>query len=69
MCKSFVFLSICFLLIAGSVRANMMPRVEWVDSVLSHLSFEEKVAQLMMVRGHTNLGQPHLENICLFAFD
>ncbi|WP_028296353.1 glycoside hydrolase family 3 protein [Olivibacter sitiensis] len=35
----------------------------WVDSVFSKMSASEKVAQLFMVRLHTNLGQRHIDSV------
>src|SRR3569833_1456743 len=35
----------------------------WVDSVFKSLSKEEKVAQLMVIRAHSNLGEDHVNNV------
>ncbi|WP_207955528.1 glycoside hydrolase family 3 N-terminal domain-containing protein [Segetibacter sp. 3557_3] len=35
----------------------------WVDSVFSGLSKEEKIAQLMIIRAHSNLGKKHVEEV------
>lgn len=36
---------------------------QWVDSVFSSLSKEEKVAQLMVIRAHSNLGADHVQQV------
>ena len=35
----------------------------WVDSVFNTLSKEEKLAQLMVIRAHSNLGPEHVEQV------
>jgi beta-N-acetylhexosaminidase len=35
----------------------------WVDSVFQTLSPEQKVAQLMIIRAHSNLGQKHVNEV------
>ncbi len=35
----------------------------WVDSVFASLSKEEKIAQLMVVRAHSNLGDDHIKSV------
>src|SRR6476469_594966 len=35
----------------------------WVDSVFKTLSKDEKIAQLMVIRAHSNLGPEHVEQI------
>lgn len=36
---------------------------EWVDSVFNSLSKEEKIAQLMVIRAHSNLGPEHVKQV------
>jgi beta-N-acetylhexosaminidase len=36
---------------------------EWVDSVFNSLSDEEKLAQLMVIRAHSNLGPEHVQQV------
>lgn len=35
----------------------------WADSVFKTLSNEEKIAQLMVIRAHSNLGQKHVDEV------
>lgn len=36
---------------------------EWVDSVYNKLNKKERIAQLFMVRAHTNLGQDYMDSV------
>src|SRR5689334_22501898 len=36
---------------------------KWVDSVYNSLSKEEKIAQLMVIRAHSNLGPEHVQQV------
>jgi beta-N-acetylhexosaminidase len=36
---------------------------EWVDSVINSLSPQEKIAQLMIIRAHSNLGTDHVATV------
>jgi beta-glucosidase-like glycosyl hydrolase/CubicO group peptidase (beta-lactamase class C family) len=36
---------------------------KWVDSVFNSLSKEEKIAQLMVIRAHSNLGADHVKEV------
>lgn len=36
---------------------------QWVDSVFSSLSPKERIAQLFLVRAHTNLGQKYIDSV------
>ena len=37
--------------------------LRWADSVFKTLSNEEKIAQLMVIRAHSNLGQKHVDEV------
>lgn len=37
--------------------------VRWVDSVFNTLSQDQKIAQLMIIRAHSNLGQDHINQV------
>jgi beta-N-acetylhexosaminidase len=47
------------------VQARKTPpsKQQWVDSVFKSLSKEEKIAQLMVIRAHSNLGQDHVNGV------
>lgn len=40
-----------------------LKKEQWVDSVFNSLSNEEKIAQLMVVRAHSNLGADHVAKV------
>jgi len=42
---------------------------EWVDSVFNTLTPKEKVAQLFLVRAHTNLGQKYIDSVAQVVQD
>ncbi len=60
------FLLLLFLLnpffSAGQYKSTL-PAAAWVDSVFRSLSKDEKIAQLMVVRAHSNLGQDHIDKV------
>lgn len=37
--------------------------VKWVDSVFNTLTPEQKIAQLMIIRAHSNLGEKHVQEV------
>lgn len=41
----------------------------WVDSIFNSLSQNEKIAQLFMVRAHTNLGQAYIDSVAKVIAD
>ena len=53
--------------IRGQQRGSFIPFINtqhaWVDSVFKTLNEREKVAQLFMVRAHTNLGQGYIDSV------
>ncbi len=48
-----------------SLGAQVFPSHEsyWVDSVFSNLTFEEKIAQLIIVRAHSDRGPEHIAEV------
>lgn len=54
-CIFFFFYGACFAQYKSSLSEK-----EWADSVLSSLSPTEKIAQLMVIRAHSNLGADHV---------
>lgn len=54
------------ILIAFSSKAQYKSRLslqQWTDSVFNSLSNDEKIAQLMIIRAHSNLGQDHVMKV------
>lgn len=58
----FLFLS-STLLIAQPFTKPTAAAQAWVDSVFNTLSKKQKIAQLMIVRAHSNLGPDHVEKV------
>jgi beta-N-acetylhexosaminidase len=58
----FIFFS---LLLSATSFAQKIPSAgkAWVDSVFKSLSDEEKIAQLMVIRAHSNLGPDHVAGV------
>jgi beta-N-acetylhexosaminidase len=48
---------------AGAQYRSTLSGEQWVDSVFKSLSKEEKLAQLMVVRAHSNLGPDHVAKV------
>src|SRR3954454_20773237 len=46
-----------------SQHQSHLTSTEWVDSVFKSLKRKEKIAQLMIIRAHSNLGAEHVEQV------
>ncbi|HLL43257.1 MAG TPA: glycoside hydrolase family 3 N-terminal domain-containing protein, partial [Segetibacter sp.] len=46
----------------GQYKSNLSAD-EWVDSVYKSLNKKQKIAQLMIIRAHSNLGKKHVESV------
>lgn len=59
--------ALCSVWVSGQQRSAFIPFINaqhvWVDSVFKSLSQRDKVAQLFMVRAHTNLGQQYIDSV------
>src|SRR5262245_61673720 len=44
-------------------RAFNLSENNWVDSVFTSLNNEEKIAQLIVIRAHSNLGPDHVTQV------
>lgn len=58
----------CFLLLLASYSSfgqykSKLTKEQWVDSVFNSLSDNEKIAQLMVIRAHSNLGADHIAKV------
>jgi beta-N-acetylhexosaminidase len=62
--KALTILFTIFLFSFSSSRLNFDPAASaWVDSVFKSLSDQEKIAQLMVIRAHSNLGPEHVAQV------
>ncbi|HMR92890.1 MAG TPA: glycoside hydrolase family 3 N-terminal domain-containing protein [Chitinophagaceae bacterium] len=57
----------CFLAIfmpgAMAQYRSQLPAAAWVDSVFNSLTEDQKIAQLMVIRAHSNLGADHIAKV------
>ncbi|OLY94126.1 beta-glucosidase [Cnuella takakiae] len=44
-------------------RGSNLPQKAWVDSVFKSLTPQQKIAQLMVIRAHSNLGSDHIAGV------
>lgn len=44
-------------------QSSSLPQKEWVDSVFHSLTPRQKIAQLMVIRAHSNLGPEHVAGV------
>lgn len=66
--KIILFLSLAFSFSASAQKSNdFIPFInsqhQWVDSVYKKLNKNQRIAQLFMVRAHTNLGQAYSDSV------
>ena len=58
-----VALPLFFFATSFSQYNSQLPADKWVDSVFKTLSKKQKIAQLMIVRAHSNLGEEHVAEV------
>ncbi len=58
----FLLSAICFQ-ISFAQYSSALPGNEWVDSVFKSLNKEQKIAQLIVIRAHSNLGPEHVAQV------
>lgn len=61
--KNLLLVSLLFCLGKSSLHAQSPQAGAWADSVLNTLSPDERIAQLMVVRAHSNLGADHVKQV------
>ena len=64
--KLFKTIVICIFLCPSVLSAQYQSKLsatQWTDSVFNSLSNDEKIAQLMVVRAHSNLGADHVAQV------
>ena len=57
-----VFLILYFSSSFAQYKSNL-PANKWVDSVFNSLNKKQRIAQLMVIRAHSNLGKEHVESV------
>jgi hypothetical protein len=61
--KLFFVLLTFFLSIHGYSQSTGLPAERWADSVFHTLNRNKQIAQLMIVRAHSNLGEDHVKSV------
>lgn len=61
--KAILFASILFPSVVSAQYKSKLDKNQWTDSVFNSLSDDEKIAQLMVIRAHSNLGADHVAKV------
>ncbi|HPH32292.1 MAG TPA: glycoside hydrolase family 3 N-terminal domain-containing protein, partial [Chitinophagaceae bacterium] len=64
--RNFKPLLLCFLLLPALGKAqykSQLNKAQWVDSVFNSLTNDQRIAQLMVIRAHSNLGPDHVAKV------
>ena len=62
--KKIFFLALVFISsVSFSQYRSRLTVDRWVDSVFNSLTPEQRIAQLMVIRAHSNLGPEHIEKV------
>ena len=61
--KQFLFLLFFLPVVSFAQYKSQLNQQQWVDSVFNSLSKEERIAQLMVIRAHSNLGADHMAKV------
>jgi beta-N-acetylhexosaminidase len=61
--KAILFLSLVAPVVSSAQYKSNLTVQQWTDSVFNSLSDDEKIAQLMVVRAHSNLGADHVAKV------
>src|ERR1044072_4186158 len=63
--KKFLLLLLLSFMIPASAftQSNNTVAVQWADSVFNSLKNEQRIAQLMIISAHSNLGQKHVNGV------
>jgi beta-glucosidase-like glycosyl hydrolase/CubicO group peptidase (beta-lactamase class C family) len=58
-----VFLMVLLPFVSSAQYKSKLGKQQWVDSVFNSLSNDERIAQLMVIRAHSNLGADHVAKV------
>lgn len=61
--QPFLLLALLVSVFANAQRGSNLPADKWVDSVYKSLSKDQRIAQLMVIRAHSNLPQDHINKV------
>ncbi|MCW3114955.1 MAG: beta-glucosidase-like glycosyl hydrolase [Segetibacter sp.] len=57
------FIFLCFYTTSFAQHKSNLAANQWVDSVFESLNRKQKIAQLMIIRAHSNLPQKHVDDV------
>lgn len=61
--KSILFFGLLAPAISSAQYNSKLNAGQWTDSVFNSLNDDEKIAQLMVIRAHSNLGADHVTKV------
>jgi beta-N-acetylhexosaminidase len=61
--RTLLFFSILIPFISNAQYKSKLDKNQWVDSVFKSLNDDQKIAQLMVIRAHSNLGADHVAKV------
>ncbi|MEO7983742.1 MAG: glycoside hydrolase family 3 N-terminal domain-containing protein [Bacteroidota bacterium] len=61
--KAILFISILIPSVSRAQYKSKLTAQQWTDSVFNSLSDDQKIAQLMVIRAHSNLGPDHVAKV------
>jgi hypothetical protein len=61
--KLFLLLLYLIPVVLSAQYNSQLGQQQWVDSVFNSLSKDERIAQLMVIRAHSNLGPDHVAKV------
>lgn len=61
--QQLVLLVVCLPFITHAQYKSNLKKNEWVDSVFNSLNDDQRIAQLMVIRAHSNLGPDHVAKV------
>jgi beta-glucosidase-like glycosyl hydrolase/CubicO group peptidase (beta-lactamase class C family) len=61
--KRIILLVICVPAFASAQYRSQLNQSQWVDSVFNSLNDDQRIAQLMVIRAHSNLGPDHVAKV------
>ena len=58
-----LFFSLFFSILINAQYKSLLPANQWTDSVFNSLNDDQKIAQLIVIRAHSNLGPDHVAKV------
>ena len=61
--KPFLLVFALLPLVGNAQYKSSLNKAQWVDSVFNSLTDDQRIAQLMVIRAHSNLGADHVAKV------